>query len=203
MTVKIDLGHGRGWLAPRPAASIFRIDAALGRPADINEAGRSREKADEGHSKWLAYLNGTGPKAPYALPGDESVHVAGEAADSDDWYDPAAAAVWRDHGWRQTARYPKDPKKDEPWHGEHFDHLDNHRNDPIPPPATQEEPVFRRIYSPGRGYALIGPGYYRKLDTKEEIVLGERMKSGSDLVGNDREFDVWANLAIESTKEGE
>lgn len=126
---KTDLGHGRGWAAPAAAASIFRIDAQLGRPADINEAGRSREQADENYRKYLAYLAG-GPWAPLALPADKSVHVPGMAADSDDWYDPTAAAVWRDNGWRQTARYPNNPKKDEPWHGEYFPDLDNHRNNP-------------------------------------------------------------------------
>ncbi|CAH0262944.1 hypothetical protein SRABI98_03555 [Microbacterium sp. Bi98] len=137
MTEQIDLGHGRGWASPTAAASIFRIDRQLGRPADINEAGRSPEKANENRRKWLdyeRYLNGGpwAPKAPFALGADESVHCQGDAADSDDWYDPRAAAVWRDNGWRQTARYPGNPTKDEPWHGEHFEHLDNHRFDPAP-----------------------------------------------------------------------
>lgn len=137
MTVRTPLGHGRGWASPTAAASILRIDAQLGRLADINEAGRSPEKADENRRKWLdyeRYLNGGpwAPKAPFALGSDESVHCSGDAADSDDWYDPRAAAVWRDNGWRQTARYPGNPSKDEPWHGEHFEHLDNHRFDPAP-----------------------------------------------------------------------
>lgn len=122
--VKVDIGHGRGWLAPEPAASLARIDAQLGRLADINEAGRSPERADENHRKWLAYKNGTGPWAPYALPADESVHCWGYASDSDDWYNAAAAAVWRENGWRQTARYDDD--RDEPWHGEYS--KDNDKN---------------------------------------------------------------------------
>mgnify|MGYP007112210180 CR=1 FL=1 len=136
--VKVDLGHGRGWAAPTAAASIRRIDRDLGRPADINEAGRSPEKADDNYRKWLAYKNGTGPWAPYALPASRSVHCWGNAADSDDWYNAAAAAVWRDHGWRQTARYNDD--RDEPWHGEHFPNLDNHRNEPAP--AGMEDDMF-------------------------------------------------------------
>lgn len=145
---KVDIGLGRGWLAPKPAASLARIDAELirlrGRPADINEAGRSPEQANENRARWLAYeryLKGGpwAPKAPYALGADESVHCQGGAADSDDWYDERAAAVWRDHGWRQTARYPGNKAKDEPWHGEHFEHLDNHRNDPVPTGAKTKE----------------------------------------------------------------
>lgn len=150
---KVDLGHGRGWASPRAAASIRRIDAQLGRLADINEAGRSPEQANENRRKWLAYeryLNGGpwAPKAPYALGADESVHCSGDAADSDDWYDPRAAAVWRDNGWRQTARYfdrqGRPTAKDEPWHGEHFEHLDNHRFDGVPSggaAAASPEPI--------------------------------------------------------------
>ncbi|MEV4738542.1 MULTISPECIES: hypothetical protein [unclassified Microbacterium] len=144
----VQLGHGRGWASAAAGASILRIDAQLGRLADINEAGRSREKADENYRKWLDYLAG-GPWAPFALPADKSVHVTGDAADSDDWYDPAAAAVWRDNGWRQTARYPGNPKKDEPWHGEYFAHLDNHRNDPPPTPPVPEEDDMKAIIKSG------------------------------------------------------
>lgn len=157
---KTDLGHGRGWASPTAAASIRRIDTQLGRPADINEAGRSPEKADENHRKWLAYLAG-GPWAPYALPASKSVHCTGDAADSDDWYDPAAAAVWYDNGWRQTARYPNDRKKDEPWHGEHFPELDNHRNDPDPITLLGDPMSLRIIDSPfyrAAGYRVIHNG---------------------------------------------
>jgi len=65
---KVDIGGGRGWLAPKPAASLRRIDAQLGRLADINEAGRSPEQANANRARWLAYeryLNG-GPLAPKA-----------------------------------------------------------------------------------------------------------------------------------------
>lgn len=147
--VKTDLGHGRGWASPKAAASIRRIDAQLGRLADINEAGRSPEQANVNRARWLAYeryLNGGpwAPKAPYALGADQSVHCWGNAADSDDWYNAHAAAVWRDNGWKQTARYfdrnGRPTAKDEPWHGEYFEHLDNHRNDPAPAAAGEDEP---------------------------------------------------------------
>lgn len=119
----VDLGSGRGRAAPEAAASIRRIDAELGRLADINEAWRSPEQANANRARWLAYerhLNGGpyAPAAPYALGADASVHCEGYAADSDDWYNTAAAAVWRRNGWRQTARYPG-TARDEPWHGEY------------------------------------------------------------------------------------
>lgn len=144
--IKTDLGHGRGWASPKAAASIRRIDAQLGRLADINEAGRSPEQANANRRKWLAYeryLNGGpwAPKAPYALGAEDSVHCWGGAADSDDWYNARAAAVWRDNGWRQTARYPGNKAKDEPWHGEYFEHLDDHRNDPAPAGSSKPTPA--------------------------------------------------------------
>lgn len=130
-----ELTGGRGWLAPAAAASVHRIDRQLGRLADVNDAGRSAEQADRNYAAWRAYLAG-GPKAPYALPASKSVHCRGMAVDSDDWYKPAAAAVWRENGWRQTARYPDQPKRDEPWHGEYFPDLDRHRADPAPAGIT-------------------------------------------------------------------
>lgn len=143
-----DIGHGRGWLDAPAAASVRRIDRQLGRPADVNDAGRSAVQADANYARWVAYQNG-GPWAPYAFPASKSVHVKGGAVDSDDWYNAHAAAVWRDNGWRQTARYNDD--RDEPWHGEYFAHLDNHRNDPIPAGAAddkneQENDVNVKVY---------------------------------------------------------
>lgn len=162
--IKVDIGHGRGWLAPKPAASIARIDARLGRPADVNEAGRSPEQANENRRKWLAYeryLKGGpwAPKAPYALGADQSVHCWGYAVDSDDWYNESFAAIWRDHGWRQTARYPGNKAKDEPWHGEYFEELDNHRNDPVPTggvvaPVHKEESTMESVAINGKQYGL-------------------------------------------------
>lgn len=167
---KTDLGHGRGWASPRAAASILRIDRQLGRVADINEAGRSPEQADKNYRAWIAYQNGTGPKAPYALPASESVHCQGDAADSDDWYTPSAAAVWRDNGWRQTALYPNNPKKNEPWHGEYFEDLDNHRNQPAggftTTPTTERrlDMITCKIVTPqGVMYALVGVRYFQVL----------------------------------------
>lgn len=121
----VDLGHGRGRAERSTAEAVWRIDADLGRPADVNEAWRSPEQANANRARWLAYaryLNGGpwAPQAPYALGAEDSVHCDGEAIDSDDWYNPAAAAVWSRHGFRQTARYPG-TARDEIWHGEHRD----------------------------------------------------------------------------------
>lgn len=129
----MDLGYGRGWAADDAARSIFRIDSQLGRPADINEAGRSAEDADANYAAWINYQNG-GPWAPRALPASESVHCRGEAADSDDWRDDSAASVWQANGWVRTA-------SDEWWHAEYFPDRDQHINDPVSIPASSATPI--------------------------------------------------------------
>ncbi|WP_460776005.1 M15 family metallopeptidase domain-containing protein [Microbacterium sp. GXF7504] len=123
----VDLTGGRGRLAPAPAASIARIDRALGRPADINSAWRDPIEQQRLRDDYLRDPNNN----PIALPPDESVHCVGYAVDSDDWYAPTAAAVWRDHGWRQTVYRTVNGRRAlvEPWHGEYNPYLDNHRSE--------------------------------------------------------------------------
>ncbi|WP_096359443.1 hypothetical protein [Microbacterium sp. TPU 3598] len=147
---RVELSGGRGWLDAPAAASVHRIDEQLGRLADVNDAGRSPEQADKNYAAWIAYLAG-GPKAPYALPASKSVHCQGLAVDSDDWYNARAAAIWRENGWKQTARYPNNPKKDEPWHGEYFPAIDQHRNKPASSganitPDPEEDITMKRLF---------------------------------------------------------
>lgn len=176
ITQTVALSGGRGRLAPKPAASLARIDKALGRPADVNDAWRSPAQADANYAAWIAFRDGYGPPAPFALPAKDSIHCRGYAVDSDDWYHADRAAVWRDHGWRQTARYPDQPKKDEPWHGEYFEEYDNHKNDssgsvPAPAPDESEEDDManpRQIHYTAKNGAIIralivpGTGYFVK-----------------------------------------
>lgn len=131
----IDIGGGRGRLAPAPAASLARVDrdmrSAFGRAADINEAWRSPQDADRNYAAYLAYLRDprNNPWAPIALPGDKSVHCFGYAVDTDDT-SAAQMRIWNDHGWRWTVY--RNGELVERWHLEYFAHLDNHRNDPAP-----------------------------------------------------------------------
>ncbi|SDO77493.1 hypothetical protein SAMN04487848_2046 [Microbacterium sp. ru370.1] len=121
----VDIGHGRGRLAPDPAASLRRVDSAFGRAADINEAWRSPEQANANYARYLAYLRG-GPWAPIALPADQSIHCVGYAVDTDDtlaWQ----IAIWNDHGWYWTVY--RDGELKERWHLEYFWWRDNHRYD--------------------------------------------------------------------------
>jgi len=51
-----------------------------------------------------------------------------------------------------------------------------------------------RIQSPARGIALIGPGYYRHLNTTEEVVQSASIIA-KHVQGNDRQFDLWVSMA--------
>ncbi|MGO3662430.1 hypothetical protein, partial [Microbacterium gubbeenense] len=121
----VDLGHGRGWLADDAAASLARIDAALGHAMQVTEAGRSQEKADENYAAYLAYLNGSGPWAPIALPGNQSVHCLGRAIDTDEGQEHITLLA--EHGWRRTVY--RAGRLVEPWHFEYFADEDQHINE--------------------------------------------------------------------------
>lgn len=129
----VDIGGGRGRLAPEAAASLARVDVAMrsafGRAADINEAWRSPEDADKNYAAYQAYLRDPkrNPWAPIALPGDKSVHCFGYAVDTDDTSD-AQMRIWNEHGWYWTVY--RDGKLVERWHLEYFRDRDKHRNDP-------------------------------------------------------------------------
>ncbi|MDR6868440.1 hypothetical protein J2Y69_003056 [Microbacterium resistens] len=121
-----DLGHGRGWLNPEPAESIFRIDAQIGHPLQITDAGRTWDQQME---DYRAYLAGTGA---YALhPDTPSVHQLGEAADTDEGQD--ILPVMEEHGWVRTAL-----AREEWWHFEYLRARDRHYGEqaytlPAPP----------------------------------------------------------------------
>lgn len=177
----VDIGGGRGRLARDAAASLARVDIAMrsafGRAADINEAWRSPEAADENYRKYLAYLRG-GPWAPIALPGDKSVHCFGYALDTDDTSD-AHMRIWNDHGWFWTVY--RNGKLAERWHLEYFANRDNHRNDPAPAstivapiPSEEDDMLALKINAGSRGthLAVLGLGVFRHLvkeDNPERI----------------------------------
>ncbi|WP_349866852.1 M23 family metallopeptidase [Leifsonia sp. WHRI 6310E] len=61
---------------------------------------------------------------------------------------------------------------------------------------TEGETMFIRIQSPGRGIALIGPGYYRHLQTDEEVQQSAPIVA-KHIDGNDRQFDLWRSMALD------
>lgn len=141
-----DLGAGRGWLDAPAAASICRIDAQLGHPVQITEAGRTYQQQQEHYDRYLAYLAG-GPWAPIALdPDTPSVHQVGYATDSDE-----ADAPWKENGWFHTVY--RDGVLVEPWHREYDASRDQHINDPAPTASHQENTDM--------GLRIITSPYYR------------------------------------------
>lgn len=66
--------------------------------------------------------------------------------------------------------------------------------EPEPEPLILEDPMIR-ISAPNRGVALIGPGYYRHLNSNEEVEQSGAIIT-KDLSGNDRQFDLWVSMAF-------
>lgn len=167
----VDLGNGRGWLNPGPAASIARIDRVLGHPLQITEAGRSwaQQKAH-----WDTYQRRGHPIAlhPDGPPkgNGPSVHQKGAAVDTDEG--KRIVRFMEDHGWRRTVyRWVKGVwTLIEDWHWEYFERLDNHRFDaepastPTPAPVVEEE---------DEDMALKGAHYKNKAGTSIYMLFNE------------------------------
>lgn len=118
---QVTLDHGRGWLDVGAAASLVRVDADLGRPLDINEAGRTWQQQDAHYQAYQRYLDG-GPWAPIALPPGSSIHEFGRAIDTDDHV--RHTALLNEHGWHQTVY--RGGVLVEPWHFEYDYTRDQH-----------------------------------------------------------------------------
>ncbi|MGO3367494.1 hypothetical protein [Agrococcus casei] len=118
--ISTQLSGSRGWLDAPAAASLHRIDAEIGHPLDINEAGRVWAQQNAHYQRYLAFLNG-GPWAPIALPPGSSIHEFGRAIDTDE----QLTSVLNRHGWRHTVY--RGGVLVEPWHYEYFIENDQHR----------------------------------------------------------------------------
>ncbi|MFC4223797.1 M23 family metallopeptidase [Lysinibacter cavernae] len=66
---------------------------------------------------------------------------------------------------------------------------------PAQPGITLGAYEMIRIQSPGRGIALIGAGYFRKLHTTEEVEQSAAIIA-KHVNGNDRQFDLWRSMAV-------
>lgn len=138
--LQIDLGHGRGWAAPDAAASIIRIDAQLGHPVQITEAGRTHERQSELRANWEAGVPGYYFALPPEPPEGPSVHQSGEAVDSDEHDAP-----WEENGWVQTAL-----KRGERWHREYRAARDKHYD------ANQTAALTARSLTTDQGEDIMG-----------------------------------------------
>lgn len=130
---KVDLGSGRGWLDTAPAASVKRIDRALGHPLQITEAGRTWGQQNV---HWVHYQR---YGSPIALnPNTPSIHQKGWAMDSDEAQ--RFVAFMAEHGWIRTVYRWVNGKWTlvEGWHFEYFIDRDKHRFDPTPTPGGKD-----------------------------------------------------------------
>lgn len=198
--IQIAPGH---WLYAPAAASWARMRRA-GMPAGgITEAGRSRARQEYLYAQYLA-----GRLIAYAARPGTSKHESGRAVDMQT---ASAAHAWlishgAAHGWTRPLLRAAKP---EPWHWEYSVVIDRHLTDgadpvpdltPVTPPAPlppMEDDMYL-ISAPGRGQALIGPGYYRHLVTPEEVEAAAPIVTRT-LAGNDRQWDLWRSLALEGT----
>lgn len=165
---RVDLGGGRGWLDAPAAASIFRIDRAIGHRCQISEAGRTW---DQQNVFYRLYLSGKGAIA--LDPDTPSEHQKGKAVDSNEAQQ--FVALMEEHGWRRTVyRWVNGVwTLVERWHFEYFAHLDQHINDPAPTsaatpapiPSEEDEMLALRIDAGPRGVHLctLTTGVFRHL----------------------------------------
>ena len=126
----VALSHGRGWLNAAAAASLGRVDRAIGHPLQITEAGRSRAGQQAHWDRYVRYLNG-GPWAPLAAKPGTSPHEFGNAIDTNE----RLVALLAGHGWSR-------PLKSEPWHFVYNPNNDKHRYDPAPAGEEEDDDMF-------------------------------------------------------------
>lgn len=87
----------------------------------------------------------------------------------------------------------------EPWHIIDWTPWDAPTPTPTPELSLEDEMI--RIQSPGRGIALVGPGYYRHLANDEEVSNSDALIS-KHVSGNDRQFDLWVSMALNGAGAG-
>lgn len=210
------LTGGRGWLDAAAAASVHRIDRALGHLLDINEAGRTWAQQ---MVFWETYQR---EGAPIALhPDTPSVHQLGNAIDTDD---SDRVALLNEHGWFQTVYRWVNGKYTlvEPWHFEYDASRDQHINDPeeddMPLDADRDYAAFAQMLQRALKFdarplgvgadAKLGPTVFEQIDRIPARVWdtditaqdadgyplneqGERAKAGEKR----RTYKAWGYLA--------
>lgn len=154
-----DIGHGRGWLNADAAASLRRVDAQIGHPLQVTDAGRTWEQQAE-----LRRLYEAGRGSFAALPG-ESPHEAGNAIDTNE----RLVEILHDHGWRRPLAF-------EPWHFVYWPNLDNHINESGAQASAQvapeEDEMFKLYFITDDVDGNGGSGWIlQNLKTGKPIVL--------------------------------
>lgn len=119
MVTQVDVGHGRGWLAPGPAASLLRVDWQIGGVLPTSSLGRTAAE----QQKLIDAAAAGDPNVFMPAAVGESPHQLGISADVPRWWD--YEAVLNDNGWTRPL-----PTRD-PVHFNYNPDRDNHLNDPI------------------------------------------------------------------------
>lgn len=147
MVVQVDVGYGRGWLAPPAAASLQRLDRQLGHAMQTTELGRTWVQ------QWRHWENYQKNGYPIALhPDTPSIHQLGYAMDTDEGQ--RHIRLLNENGWKQTVI--RNGKIIEPWHFEYFQSDDKHINDRPPTPTVpKEEDDMQSVRTPnGKIYGM-------------------------------------------------
>lgn len=153
---------------PPAAASFRRLEARLGRKADVNRTYADYDTQLRMYNAWQAWVTGRGPKPNHsrALHPEDSVHCRGEAWDTDEWLTPGFIPLAAEYGWIRTAA--GDPT--EQHHFEYQSWRDQHRNGPVPtgtptaPPKPLEEDEMLMLNITGLGAThkvALGVGVFR------------------------------------------
>lgn len=148
------LSNGRGWLDADAAASLHRIDAALGHPMQVTEAGRTWARQNQ---HYQAYLNGTGALALH--PDTPSVHQLGNAIDTDEGQ--SHLDLLEDHGWIRTVF--RNGRLIEPWHYEYSRDRDNHYDETDDMFTDEDRAMLRKLLT------QLGGSDDRKTSARQDI----------------------------------
>lgn len=152
---------------PAAASSFRRLEARLGRRADVNRTYADYATQLRMYNAWNAYAAGKGPYPGHsrALHPDDSVHCQGLAWDTDDWRTPGFIALAAEYGWIRTAA-------GDPTEQHHFEYQwwrDQHRNEPVPtsgraaaPPQEEDDMLMLNVKMGDRTHkCALGPGIFR------------------------------------------
>ncbi|UUE19316.1 hypothetical protein [Microbacterium sp. J1-1] len=90
---------------PEAALAFRRLEARLGRRADVNRTYADYDTQMSMYLAWTAWVHGVGPKPAHsrALHPDLSMHCRGVAWDSDDWRTVGFITLAAEYGFIRTA----------------------------------------------------------------------------------------------------
>ena len=179
----------RGWVA----ACDELVKLGHPRPTITKPDGAYRDYA--GQVRMKTYWTAQGKPLNAATPGTSN-HGWGTCVDIyENWRWPRAVlvAVMRKHGFV----FDFSP---EPWHAHRTgvnpaDTTTTAALNPTPIKLPIGARTMIKMVSPTRGQAVIGAGYFRHLNTDEEVLAADLIVDRA-IVGTDRQYDVWRSIVL-------